>query len=135
MFCDVVNQKLDLKEDGISLKYFPNKTRIKSGKFGQVMKLPCGYHVRIEERSCFLEEDGRRVIELNDKKWCGVDNWNLKVDEERNFLKINYNSKNLCKKFKIVLIIVCKVYIIKIVDFVLKLYVYEYNFLKDKKMG
>ncbi len=64
MFCDVLDKKLQ-PEEGISIEYFPNKTRIKPGKFGQTIKLPCGYHTRTGEQSYFIEEDGSKVTELN----------------------------------------------------------------------
>ncbi len=64
MFCDVLDKKLQ-PEEGIVIEYFPNKTRIKPGKFGQTIKFPCGYHARTGEQSYFIEEDGSKVTELN----------------------------------------------------------------------
>ena len=65
MFCDLLHKKLKPEEDEINLEYFPNKTRIKSGKLGQTIKLPCGYHSVSGERSYFIEENGSKVTDLN----------------------------------------------------------------------
>lgn len=39
MFCDILEKKINCSEDGISIEFFPNKTRVKPGKFGQVINL------------------------------------------------------------------------------------------------
>ena len=61
MFCDVVERRLGRTEEGIGIEFFPNKTRLKPGKFGQTIKLPWGFHMRTGERSYFIDESGNRV--------------------------------------------------------------------------
>lgn len=65
MLCDVLEQKLSLQDDGINIEFFPNKTRIKPGKYGQAIKIPCGFHVYTGELSYFIDEDGRKESDLN----------------------------------------------------------------------
>lgn len=66
MFTDLVETRLSsIEEDGISIEFFPNKTRVKPGKYGQAIKLPYGIHSKTGERSYFIDEDGVRVEELN----------------------------------------------------------------------
>lgn len=58
MFCEVVQEKIGTYENGeISLEFFPNKTRLKPGKFGQALKLPYGMHIRSGQRSFFLDDE------------------------------------------------------------------------------
>ena len=64
MFCDVLLKNITIEEN-INFEFFPNKTRIKPGKFGQALKLPCGFHLVTGERSCFIDEDGKVVTDLN----------------------------------------------------------------------
>lgn len=66
MFCEVVQVKLEkCPEDDITIEFFPNKTRMKPGKFGQIMKLPYGYHVKTGNQSYFLDETGEKIQEVN----------------------------------------------------------------------
>lgn len=65
MFCDVVERRLGRTEEGIGIEFFPNKTRLKPGKFGQTIKLPWGFHMRTGERSYFIDESGNRVTNVN----------------------------------------------------------------------
>ena len=64
MFCELLERTLPKDED-ISVEYFPNKTRIKPGKYGQCIKLPFGRHIRTGEVSCFMEESGVIAYDLN----------------------------------------------------------------------
>lgn len=65
MFCDVLVRKIgDIPED-ITLEFFPNRTHLRPGKFGQVLKLPLGIHMKTGERSYFLDEDLHPVEEIN----------------------------------------------------------------------
>lgn len=66
MFCDVVAQKLSLQDEDITLEFFPNKTRIKAGKYGQALKLPFGVHSKTNERSYFLDANGDRICKINE---------------------------------------------------------------------
>ena len=66
MFSDIIEQKLAKeKMDEINIEYFPNKTRVKAGKYGQVIKLPYGYHIRTGEQSYFIDHEGKPVTDLN----------------------------------------------------------------------
>lgn len=66
MFADLLESRLSVaEEDGISVEYFPNKTRLKPGKYGQAIKLPYGIHSKTGERSYFVDEDGIKVEDLN----------------------------------------------------------------------
>lgn len=64
MFCDVVLNKLGKIDDGLTIEFFPNKTRIKPGKFGQSIKLPYGIHSKTGEQSYFIE-DGSPLYDVN----------------------------------------------------------------------
>lgn len=64
LFCKVVQTKFTAGGEGeISLECFPNKTRLKPGKYGQVLKLPYGIHGKSGRRSYFLDEEFRPVME------------------------------------------------------------------------
>lgn len=66
MFSDVIEQKISKERpEEITVEYFPNKARVKTGKYGQVIKLPYGHHIRTGEQSYFIEYDGNPVTELN----------------------------------------------------------------------
>ena len=54
---DIIDVSNERDED-IAIEYFPNKTRIKGGKYGQAIKLPYGIHVKTGERSYFLNDAG-----------------------------------------------------------------------------
>ena len=65
MLCDVIERRLGRTEEGIGIEFFPNKTKLKPGKFGQTIKLPWGFHIRTGERSYFLDENGQKVTNIN----------------------------------------------------------------------
>lgn len=66
MFTDIIEHRLEKNTiDDISVEYFPNKTRIKAGKYGQVIKFPYGRHVRTGEQSYFIAQDGSPIVELD----------------------------------------------------------------------
>lgn len=65
MLCDVIERRLGKAEEGIGIEFFPNKTRLKPGKFGQTIKLPWGFHIRTGERSYFLDENGKKETNVN----------------------------------------------------------------------
>lgn len=41
----------------ITVEYFPNKSKMRNGSFGQAIKLPLGFHVRTGRRSRLLSDD------------------------------------------------------------------------------
>lgn len=66
MLADIIENKIKTKgEEEICIEFFPNKTRVKADKFGQVMKLPYGHHIRTGEQSHFLDDSGNAILELN----------------------------------------------------------------------
>lgn len=65
MLSDVIDGKLtEGEKDEICIEFFPNKTRVKAEKFGQVLKLPYGRHTRTGEQSYFIEDNGNAVVNL-----------------------------------------------------------------------
>lgn len=65
MLCDVVEQKMEQQDDGVHVEFFPNKSRIKPGKYGQAIKIPCGFHVQTGGLSYFIDENGQKECDLN----------------------------------------------------------------------
>lgn len=66
LFSEVVQAKLPAgQDDEINLEFFPNQTRIKPGKYGQVLRLPYGIHGKSGRRSGFLDEELRYINELD----------------------------------------------------------------------
>ncbi len=65
MFNEIVLDGLYNDNDDITIECFPNKTRVKPGKLGQVMKLPYGLHIKTEERSYFIDENGNPYRDIN----------------------------------------------------------------------
>ena len=64
MFCELLDQTMESSDD-ITLEYFPNKTRIKAGKYGQCIKLPWGRHSRTGEVSYFMDSQGEMISDTN----------------------------------------------------------------------
>lgn len=66
MLSDVIESKITGKgQDEICIEFFPNKTRIKADKLGQVIKIPYGRHIRTNEQSCFLDDSGNPIADVN----------------------------------------------------------------------
>ena len=65
MFCDLIEQKMEQQDDGVHIEFFPNKSRIKPGKYGQAIKIPCGFHVQTGGLSYFIDENGQKECDLN----------------------------------------------------------------------
>ena len=63
MLQDAIEGRLDAPPNDITIEFFPNKSKQKGGKAGQVIKLPYGYHVKTGRQSRFLHEDFQRVSE------------------------------------------------------------------------
>ncbi len=57
MLTEVIEGKLECREEEVTIEYFPNKGRIRGGSFGQTIKMPGGIHVRTGRRSQMLNED------------------------------------------------------------------------------
>lgn len=64
MLTDRIEEEL-AEDTDITVECFPNKVRLKPGRFGQVIKLPFGIHVRSNRRSCFLDDDGQPVTSID----------------------------------------------------------------------
>lgn len=70
MLSDIIESKIKtIGQEEICVEFFPNKTRVKADKFGQVIKLPYGRHIRTGEQSYFLDDSGKPIWELN----CFID--------------------------------------------------------------
>ena len=52
---DVLEEKLEKTDDDISIEFFPNRSRIRNGSYGQSIKLPGGMHIKSGKRSGFLQ--------------------------------------------------------------------------------
>lgn len=66
MLSDVIVSKMTtMKQDEICVEFFPNKTKVKAERFGQVIKIPYGHHIRTGEQSYFLNDSGSPIVELN----------------------------------------------------------------------
>lgn len=52
--------------DGITLEYFPNRTRVRPGKPGQTIKLPLGIHIRTGANSRFLDAQMQPVTDYGE---------------------------------------------------------------------
>ena len=64
MLSEIVDNEITII-DGISVEYFPNKTRVKDGKYGQAIKIPYGVHIRTGERSYFIDNNGNPVMDVD----------------------------------------------------------------------
>lgn len=67
MLSDIIERKLskkEQKEEALCIEFFPNKTRIKADKFGQVIKVPYGRHIGTGEQSYFFDDSGNSIVEL-----------------------------------------------------------------------
>lgn len=52
----VLEEKLEKTDDDISIEFFPNRSRIRNGSYGQSIKLPGGMHIKSGKRSGFCNE-------------------------------------------------------------------------------
>ncbi len=64
MLTDRMEEEIVL-EDDVTVECFPNKVRLKAGRFGQILKIPYGIHVRTGRRSCFIGDDGEPVTDID----------------------------------------------------------------------
>ena len=64
MLNDIIEARVE-KDDDIQIEYFPNKTRIRDGRYGQAIKVPYGIHTKSGRRSYFLDEGGNPVMDID----------------------------------------------------------------------
>lgn len=64
MLNDIIETKVQ-KDDDVQIDFYPNKTRIKDGRYGQAIKIPYGIHAKSGKRSYFLDEGGHPVMEID----------------------------------------------------------------------
>ncbi len=64
MLSYIIDQKMP-DDNEITIEFFPNKSRIKEGKFGQVIKIPYGVHGKTGERSFFLDNSGLPEMDID----------------------------------------------------------------------
>lgn len=55
LLSDVIESRVKI-ENELTLEFFPNKTKLKPGKYGQVIQLPLGIHTKTGEYSCFYND-------------------------------------------------------------------------------
>ncbi len=65
MLCEILEKKLGQPDASLTVEYFPNRTRIKPGKYGQALKIPYGIHGKTGERSYFLDEQGTPMMKID----------------------------------------------------------------------
>lgn len=65
MLADFIEKNIFPDEEDISIEFFPNKTRIKEGKLGQAIKIPLGYHIKTGNKSNFLDDDFKPIIDYH----------------------------------------------------------------------
>ncbi len=64
MLWEILDRKIE-SDDKLSVEYFPNRTRIKAGKYGQAIKVPYGVHCKTGKRSFFIDEGGNPMMDIN----------------------------------------------------------------------
>lgn len=64
MFTDRIEEEI-VMDDDLTVECFPNKVRLKTGRFGQVLKIPYGLHVRSGRRSCFIDDEGEQITDID----------------------------------------------------------------------
>lgn len=64
MFCDYLERTIECNSN-INLEFFPNKTAVRPGKYGQCLKIPFGNHIRTGEQAYFLDQDGEAIQNIN----------------------------------------------------------------------
>lgn len=64
MLTDRIEEEI-ITDNDITVESFPNKVRLKAGRFGQVLKIPYGIHVRSGLRSYFIDDDGNPVTDID----------------------------------------------------------------------
>ena len=65
-FTECVQKELGDSGDGITMEVFPNSARIRTGKFGQKIRLPLGVHIRTGNRSYFVDVQFRPITDYKD---------------------------------------------------------------------
>lgn len=65
MLQDIVEEKIGNVDPSLGIEMFPNKTRLKAGKPGQVIKLPYGVHMKTGRQSRFLDEQFEPVTDID----------------------------------------------------------------------
>lgn len=86
---DIVLKEIEVSED-ISIECFPNKTRIKPGKDGQLIKLPYGLHPMTGERSFFIGNDGNLQLNLDYFMDAEMEYKKQRRSIDRNIEKVEY---------------------------------------------
>lgn len=66
MLCEIIENKVQEESGDITVEFFPNRTRIKPGKFGQVIKIPFGKHLKTGKYSFFLDENFCRITDVKE---------------------------------------------------------------------
>ncbi len=61
----IAEQIKEVPSEEISVEYFPDDRKLRTGKAGQSIKLPLGIHPGSGYRSCFLDEDLQAVADIS----------------------------------------------------------------------
>lgn len=61
MLSEIIENNRTIKNESISVEYFPNKSKLRGGSLGQKIKLPLGFHVHTIKRSIFMDSDFHKV--------------------------------------------------------------------------
>ena len=75
-FTECVQKELGDSGNGITMGFFPNSARIRTGKFGQKIRLPLGVHIRTGNRSYFVDMKFRPITDYKDY-FSGVAKYSL----------------------------------------------------------
>ena len=75
-FTECVQKELGDSGNGITMEFFPNSARIRTGKFGQKIRLPLGVHIRTGNRSYFVDMKFRPITDYKDY-FSGVAKYSL----------------------------------------------------------
>lgn len=96
---DIIEEKTgNLWRGGeIQVEYFPNKTKLRNGKKGQVMKLPWGIHPRTGRRSYFIKDT---LEEYLPQKELLDDVVKYSVNTVKKIVAANHSAENVDMKKK-----------------------------------
>ena len=64
LLSDVVESRVKI-ENELTIEFFPNKTKLKPGKYGQMIQLPSGIHTKTGEYSRFYDESTQPIENIS----------------------------------------------------------------------
>ncbi len=97
MLGEIIDKRIEDDQD-ITLEFFPNRTRLKAGKYGQALKLPYGIHGKTGERSYFLDEAGSPIMDIN----RALDSFGrASISDVKRVLAANSDAKEISQKAEV----------------------------------